>query len=63
MGVRKQSATMAKNRYRDKKYDRIEICVPKGMKETIGAAAEMSGQTRNNYILSAVIEKMSAKCP
>ena len=33
------AATAAKNKYRDGNYDRMELAVPKGMKEAVRAAA------------------------
>ena len=48
----------ATNKYKKSNYDRIELVVPKGNKETIRIVAEASGQSINAYISTAVDEKM-----
>ncbi len=40
------------------RYDRIQLVVPKGEKETIQAAAQMQGQSVNAYIYEAVKQRM-----
>ena len=52
------AATVAKNKYRDKNYDRMELAVPKGMKARIKeVAAEQGYSSQNNYVVEAVKEK------
>ena len=52
------AATAAKNKYRDGNYDRMELAVPKGMKEAVRAAAAQAGHSSfNSYIVAAVREK------
>lgn len=51
------AATAAKNKYRDKNYDRMELAVPRGMKARIKEIAKEHGYSQNNYILEAVKEK------
>ena len=46
------------NRYIAKAYDRINLTVPKGKKETIKAHAESHGQSVNSLINEAIDEKM-----
>ena len=46
------------NRYIAKAYDRINLTVPKGKKETIKAHAESHGQSVNSFINEAIDEKM-----
>ena len=46
------------NRYIAKAYDRINLTVPKGKKETIKAHAESHGQSMNSFINEAIDEKM-----
>ncbi len=48
----------ANNRYNEKAYDRINIAVPKGMKNQIKTAAEKSGESVNGYIKGAVNQRM-----
>lgn len=54
------AATRAKNKYRDKTYDRMEIVVPKGYKEKIENLVTLGKATsRNAYIFTAILEKMA----
>lgn len=46
------------NRYIAKAYDRINLTVPKGKKDTIKAHAESHGQSVNSFINEAIDEKM-----
>lgn len=52
------AATAAKNKHRDKNYDRAELTLPKGMKEVVKRVAQQQGQSFNNYIWEAVKEKV-----
>lgn len=55
---RGKAATAAKNKYRDKNYDRMELVVPLGMKAATEKAAKESGySSRNAYIVEAILEK------
>ena len=49
----------ATNKYKKSNYDRIELVVPKGNKETIRAVAETHSQSINAYISAAIDEKMA----
>lgn len=52
------AATAAKNKYKAKNYDRMELAVPKGMKQALRDAAAKAGYTSfNSYIVDAVKEK------
>ena len=52
------AATAAKNKYKAKNYDRMELAVPKGMKQALRAAAAQAGYSSfNSYIVDAVKEK------
>ena len=53
-----KAATRAKNKYKAKAYDRIEVVVPKGRKETIQDHAAAVGQSINAYVVQAVDERM-----
>lgn len=49
------------NDYIEKKYDRINLTVPKGKKETIKAAADKSGESVNGFIwrlIEAELDRM-----
>ena len=48
----------ATNKWIEKAYDRINLTVPKGKKETIKAHAESHGQSVNSFINEAIDEKM-----
>lgn len=48
----------ATNKYIAKAYDRINLTVPKGKKDTIQAHAEAQGQSVNGFINVAIDEKM-----
>lgn len=52
------AATAAKNKYRNKAYDRIEVVFPKGTKELIAqAVGELGYSSKNAFITTAVAEK------
>ena len=46
------------NRYMAKAYDRINILVPKGQKDTIKAHAEGRGESMSSFINRAITETM-----
>lgn len=53
------AATRAKNKYRDKNYDRMELALPKGMKAEIAERVkEGKADSNNAYVVAAVREKM-----
>ncbi|MDD2213472.1 MAG: antitoxin [Oscillospiraceae bacterium] len=52
------SATKAKNKYRAKNYDQINLIVSKGMKDEYKAIAEAGGKSLNAYINEAITEKI-----
>lgn len=52
------SATAAKRKYNEKKYDRFELSLPKGMKEKIDEVAKATGHgSRRAFILAIIEEK------
>lgn len=52
------AATAAKNKYRNKNYDRVELILPKGMKEQLEqAVSELGYRSKNSFIVDAVSEK------
>ena len=48
----------ANEKYNAKAYDRINIAIPKGEKETIRAHAEQQGESVNGFIKRAIDETM-----
>ena len=53
------AATRAKNKYRDKTYDRMELALPKGMKAQIVEKVKAGAAASNNaYVIEAIKEKM-----
>ena len=46
------------NDYNRQNYDRIGLMAPKGRKDEIKEAAKAAGMSLNEYILTAVAEKM-----
>lgn len=53
-----KTSAKAKNTWIAKVYDRINLTVPKGKKDTIQAHAEAQGQSVNGFINSAIDEKI-----
>lgn len=52
------AATAAKNKYRDKTYDRMELAVPRGMKERIKEVCrELNYASQNSFAVEAMKEK------
>lgn len=49
-----KTSAAVKNRYNDKAYDRINVVVPKGYKETIKAYANDKNMSVNAFILNAI---------
>lgn len=54
----KSKAVQYNNKFIAKAYDRINLTVPKGKKDTIQAHAEAQGQSVNGFINAAIDEKM-----
>lgn len=46
------------NRYMAKAYDRINVLVPKGRKDTIKAHADKRGESMSGFIARAIDEAM-----
>ena len=51
------AATKAKNKYRDKAYDRMELAVPKGLKVIVETEAAERKLSKNAYIVEAIKER------
>ena len=43
------AATRAKNKYRDKNYDRMELALPKGMKAEIAERVKKDGEADTRF--------------
>ena len=54
-----KASTRAQNRYIAKAYDRINLTVPKGKKDTIQAHAENQGESVNGFINRAIDHQIS----
>lgn len=46
-------------RYQDKTYDRLNILIPKGEKETIKNAAANADMSVNAFVVAAIREKIA----
>ena len=53
-----KSNQRAVNKYVKNNYDRVNVTMPKGKKDTIQAHAEAQGMSTNAYINAAIDEKM-----
>ena len=53
----------AVNKYMAANYDRINLTVPKGQKNTIKAHAEAQGESLNAFINRAITETMERDAP
>lgn len=53
-----KTSSTVKNRYNEKKYDRILIVIPKGQKATIEGAAKAARESVNRYIAGAILSRM-----
>ena len=58
MAVGSKATTKAKNKYNSKAYDRLNIIVPKGRKETIQAAAQAQNESLNGFVTTAIDERI-----
>lgn len=54
-----KASTRAHNKYIAKAYDRINLTVPKGKKDTIQAHAETQGESVNGFINRAIDHQIS----
>ena len=54
-----KTSAAVKNKWNDKNYDRINLIVPKGQKETIKQHADKYGMSVNAFIQKAIEEKIA----
>lgn len=52
------AATRAKNKYNAANYDRLYPYAPKGRKKDYEAAAKRAGMSLNDFVISAIEEKI-----
>lgn len=53
-----KASTKAQNKYISKAYDRINLTMPKGKKDTVQAHAAKRGESVNSFINRAIDEAM-----
>lgn len=53
-----KASTKAQNKYIAKAYDRVNLTMPKGKKESIQAHADAQGESVNAFINRAIDEAM-----
>lgn len=58
-----KSSTRAQNKYIAKTYDRINLTVPKGVKEAIREYATSMGESVNGYIYRLIQQDMGQSIP
>lgn len=58
-----KSSTRAQNKYIAKTYDRINLTVPKGVKEAIREYAASMGESVNGYIYRLIQQDMGQSIP
>ena len=58
MNTQGKPSTKAKNKYRDKTYDRMELILPKGKKEQLRNHILKQGKSLNGFVNEAIEEKM-----
>ncbi len=56
-----KKSTATKNRWNAKSYDRINLCVKKGIRDQVKAAAENKGVSVAEYIKAAIKAKYEAE--
>ena len=55
-----KTSTASKQKYNEKAYDRINLTVKKGMKQSLQEAAKESGDPINGYIKTAIQSRYKA---
>lgn len=53
-----KASTKAQNKYISKAYDRINLTMPKGKKDTVQTHAAQRGESVNSFINRAISETM-----
>lgn len=55
-----KTSTASKQKYNEKAYDRINLTVKKGMKQSLQEVAKESGESINGYIKTAIQSRYKA---
>lgn len=55
-----KTSTASKQKYNEKAYDRINLTVKKGMKQSLQEAAKENGESINGYIKTAIQSRYKA---
>lgn len=55
-----KTSTTSKQKYNEKAYDRINLTVKKGMKQSLQEVAKESGESINGYIKTAIQSRYKA---
>lgn len=55
-----KTSSAVKNKWNDKAYDRINLTVPKGQKDTIKEHADTMGESVNGFIQRAIKQTMES---
>lgn len=58
--VMAKTSSAVKNKWNDKAYDRINLTVPKGQKDTIKEHADTMGESVNGFIQRAIRQTMES---
>ena len=53
-----KKTTAYKQKFNEQAYDRLAITIPKGQKTTVQAAANMAGESVNQYTNKALLNRM-----
>ena len=54
-----KTSSQSKQKYNEKAYDRIAVCIKKGRKEAVKEHAEKLGLSLNGYIIKLIEEDMN----
>ena len=58
-----RASAKSKNHWNAQNYDRINLMLPKGMKERIRILAEARGESVNGFIKRAIEARLVMDCP
>ena len=58
-----RASAKSKNQWNAQNYDRINLMLPKGMKERIRVLAEARGESVNGFIKRAIEAQLALDCP
>ena len=58
-----RASAKSKNQWNSQNYDRINLMLPKGMKERVRVLAEARGESVNGFIKRAIEAQLALDCP